>query len=106
MSRKFESIKKQIEALNRINQGNLHNLDRRQQLLKFVDSCSKISYCLAGETSGATYQKGSDSDSEIAEGLKPLKRDLEIMQNVISELGRINEESLNQIEEKLNLINS
>ena len=101
MSEKFESIKKQIEEVRRSNQ---RDFDRGQQLIKFVDSCNKISNLIAEHRSNATYQQGSDSNSKIAEGLKPLKRDLEIMENVIGELCRINREELSLVEEKLDKI--
>ena len=104
MSKKLESIKKQIEALNRTTQGNLHDYDRRRQLIEFADSCIKISYRIAEDRSNATYQQASDSNSKIAEGLKPLKRDLEIMEDIIDELSRINREELSWVEEKLTLI--
>ena len=101
MAKNFESIKEQIKEIQRNNQ---RDFDRGQQLDKFVDSCSAISNRIAGDVSNATYQRGSDSNSKIAKGLKPLECDIEIMNAAISELSRINEENKKKIDDKLELI--
>ena len=69
MTEQFESIKEQIKEIQRSNQ---RDFARGQQLDKFVDSCIEMSNCIAGDTTNATYQRGSDSNSKIEKGLKPL----------------------------------
>ena len=101
MSQNFGSIKMQIEAVSR---NKLSDFERGQELNKFVDECSKLLYLIAGHGANATYQRGNESNSEIAERLKPLKRDLEIMGDVIDELNRLKSQTLSLVEERLDVI--
>lgn len=101
MSEKFDSIKKQIEEVQGINQ---RDYIRGQELLKFVDSCKKMMYLMAEHRSAATYQRESDSNSKIAEGLKPLVLHLEIIEDIISELSWLNDDELAEVEKKLEAI--
>ena len=105
MTENFESIRNRIDGLY---QGDTKEFRRLQELGKFLFSCVEMSNRMGTDVSAATYTNAGDLSAtnkpKTERELFSIKEISEILNDIVAEFSRVNNDRLSQVEEKLQQI--